>query len=349
MKHLSYFLLTLVAISLFSSCEKMILGEPEVNSQANNFELFWTDFDQHYGLFGVRGWNWDSIYQVYEPQVSDVTPDSTLWTYFKEMIEYLDDSHTFVYDPKNDDFYASGDTRAEQAEREFSLALITSAFVDDFTLMKDTEEFGYGKMKGKNIGYIFIGDMEEGDPADIDIAIDALSETEAIIFDIRYNGGGFDEFSARIAGAFADKEELIYTVQTKSGPGPNEFDEIREYYTEPIGDVQYLKPVILLTDAYTVSAAEIFLFHMNAFDHVTQVGDTTAGDFSDTSILRFLPNGWVYQYSIQKFLLPDGSSLDGLGHVPDIYVQNSEADIQAGNDLVITEALEFLKSEYGIE
>lgn len=348
MKNASYLLLLLLIVPLFSSCEKLILGEPEVNSQTNNFQIFWTDFDQHYGLFGVRGWNWDSIYQVYKPLVTDATPDSTLWRYFSEMIDYLDDSHTLIYDPKNDEFFVSGDERAAQAEKEFSLDLVTTEFVDDFQFMKGADEFGYGIMRGRNIGYIYIGDMDEGDPSDIDIIVEALSETDAIIFDIRFNGGGTDGFSARLAGAFADKEELIYTVQTKSGPGPNEFDEIREYYTEPIGDVQYLKPVILLTDAYTVSAAEIFLFHMNAFDQVTQVGDTTAGDFSDGSILRFLPNGWIYRYSIQKFLLPDGSSLDGLGHVPDIYVQNSEQDILEGNDFVIVEALNFLRTEYGI-
>jgi len=53
-----------------------------------------------------------------------------------------------------------------------------------------------------------------------------------------------------------------------------------------------------------VSAAEIFLLQMNAFDHVVQMGDYTAGDFSDGSMRRFLPNGWEYQYSVQMFLQP---------------------------------------------
>lgn len=88
--------------------------------------------------------------------------------------------------------------------------------------------------------------------------------------------------------------------------------------------------------------------YLKANPQLTQIGTETAGDFSDTGMNRFLPNGWIYQYSIMKFLLPDGTSLDGVGHVPDIYVRNTEADIAAGNDVVLNRAFTFLFEEYGI-
>ena len=65
----------------------------------------------------------------------------------------------------------------------------------------------------------------------------------------------------------------------------------------------------------TMSAAETLLLHLKAFSQVTQIGDTTAGDFSACGMRRFLPNGWQYQYSIMMTLLPDGRSLDGIGHI----------------------------------
>ena len=71
--------------------------------------------------------------------------------------------------------------------------------------------------------------------------------------------------------------------------------------------------------------------------------------FSDGSIRRFLPNGWEYRYSIQKFLLPDGRSLEGIGNTPDIYSKNTIADIEAGNDKVLEEALEYLQTEFNIQ
>ncbi|MFP3490731.1 hypothetical protein R0K20_24355, partial [Staphylococcus sp. SIMBA_130] len=66
-----------------------------------------------------------------------------------------------------------------------------------------------------------------------------------------------------------------------------------------------------------------------------QMGDTTAGDFSTVSNMRFLPNGWRYVYSIQQFLLPNGRSLDGIGHVPEIYVKNTEYTVNNNTDLVV--------------
>ena len=64
---------------------------------------------------------------------------------------------------------------------------------------------------------------------------------------------------------------------------------------------------------------------------------------------RFLPNGWQYQYSIMKFLLADGvTSLDGIGHIPDIEIRNSAEDILAGNDLVLERAYRYLFEEFGI-
>jgi len=88
---------------------------------------------------------------------------------------------------------------------------------------------------------------------------------------------------------------------------------------------------------------------MKSFSHVTQIGYTTAGDFSTVSNIRFLPNGWHYQYSIQKFLLPNGENLDGIGHIPQVYVKNTEADIDANNDTVMDTAIQYLLTEYGIK
>ncbi|WFO18218.1 S41 family peptidase [Cellulophaga baltica 4] len=98
-----------------------------------------------------------------------------------------------------------------------------------------------------------------------------------------------------------------------------------------------------------MSAGEIFLLHMKSFEHVTQIGDTTAGDFSTISNMRFLPNGWHYRYSIQKVLLPNGESFDGIGHIPDVYEKNTVEDIAAKEDKVLDTALEYLLDTYGID
>lgn len=140
-----------------------------------------------------------------------------------------------------------------------------------------------------------------------------------------------------------------YRPMVSASTTENDFDTPTSWFTNPEGSFQFKKPVILLTDRFTASGAEIFSLNMRAFEYVTVMGDSTAGDFSDISNTRFLPNGWVYTYSPQLYLTPTGQSLEGIGIVPEIYIKNTKDDIEAGNDLVLEEAIQYLFDEYGIE
>lgn len=356
MKNNSIYISIIVSFFLLTACEKTIIGTAEVNDPENNFELFWNDFNDHYALFMIREIDWAEQYAKFRPQVTPETSNQELWEIMTQMIAVLDDGHTFLLDRKTHNesnyengFFGSGAERNAQTEEEFSLELINQKYVENIIDLTGDLEFSYGNIRGKNIGYIYLGGMDDTDPAQIDKVISDLKDYPAIILDIRNNGGGYDAFSARVAGAFADKKEFIYTVQNRNGPKHNNFEKPRKYYTQKEGKEQYTKPVILLTDNYVASAGEIFLLHMNAFDHVVQMGDYTAGDFSDGSMRRFLPNGWEYRYSVQMFLQPNGISLDGVGHKPDVFVRNTIADIAAGNDIVLETAFDYLLKEYDIK
>jgi carboxyl-terminal processing protease len=176
-----------------------------------------------------------------------------------------------------------------------------------------------------------------------------LKNYKAIVLDLRQNIGGDDKYGERIAGVFADSEKLLYTVQTRNGLNHNDFDAKTEHFSKKMGSEQFVKPVIVLTDRRTISSGEVLLIHLKSFNQVTQIGDTTSGDFSDVSNRKFLPNGWTYQYSIKMFLLANGKSLDGIGHIPGVYVKNTQADILAQNDKVMEKAIQYLFTTYGIQ
>ena len=327
----------------------MVLGdEPQNNPQAV-FETLWQDFDEHYSLFEVRNTNWDSLRTVYQAQINSNTNDTQLWTVITNMLEHLDDSHTVLFSENDNQYYISGYAINEQSKLEYSKSLVTSKYLDYRTELPTEENFSYGKIKTKDIGYIYLGAEGGKDDTKIDEVIDALKNHKAIILDLRQNTGGDDRYGERIAGVFADSENLVYTVQTRNGKNHNDFDNKTNYFSKKQGEEQFLKPLIVLTDRRTISAGEVMLLHLNTYNQVTQIGDTTAGDFSTTSNRRFLPNGWSYQYSIQKFLLPNGQSLDGIGNIPDVYVRNTQADITAQNDKVIEKAVDYLWTTYGIQ
>ncbi|WP_020571114.1 S41 family peptidase [Neolewinella persica] len=336
----------LLLATLFTSCQKIILGEDEVNTPKNNFDIFWEDFDRHYGLFTVRGWDWDSIRMEYEGQVTPETTDEELFTIFSEMIDYLDDRHTFVYWPGRK-FFASGDAGRDQVREELSLDLIVRNYVD----VRDSssvEEYLYGDFRGRDIGYFHLSGIDLEDTGLTDQILRDIGHHQAIIIDLRNNTGGADQIGVEIAGRFIQEEKLLYTVQERNGPKHDDFAEKKEYFSRRIGTENFNKPVVVLTDQVTISAGEVMLLYLKSIATVTQIGDVTSGDFSDTGMRRFLPNGMQYRYSIMKFLLPDGTSLDGVGHVPDIYARNTVEDIAAGNDVVLERAFTFLLEEYGI-
>lgn len=339
-------------IIFLSSCEEVFLGPNEPNTAAHNFDLLWNDFDKHYALFDVKGINWDSLYQVYRPRVNSETTDHQLWEIMIDLLEHLDDSHTVLYFREDRNEYRSGFALGSKAvEEEFSLSLIKRTYIEGFTKIQGEGNLNYGKIKGKDIGYIFLKEENGDDPEGaMEKIMESLRGYKAIIVDIRTNSGGNSlQYPKTIAGAFSDGEHLIATLQTRNGPSQSDFNEKVRISTQKTGDQQFLKPVILLTDRATISGGEYFALHMKSFAHVTHIGDTTSGDFSAASTRRFLPNGWTYQYSIMMLLEADGKSPEGIGMIPDIFIKNTKADIDKGDDVVLEKALEFLSNQYEIE
>lgn len=336
---------------LLTACEETFLGPDAADNPEHNFELLWNDLDQHYSLFTVRNLNWDSIYQVYRPKVTAQTTDEELFTVMADMIEYLDDSHTFIVDWNSGFFHASGYNQNEIARsEEFDEQMIKDIYLEYARYPDSNQDLYYGKIEGKDIGYIYLAEMKRGANGDvIDNILAEIGHHQAIIFDVRNNRGGSSTLPQRIAGAFADKRQLVFTHQTRSGPEHSDFEDAFKLYAEPQGSQNYSKPVIVLSNRATISAGEHFIIYMRASPNVTLLGDTTAGDFGYRSDYRFLPNGWTYAYSIGRVLLPDGSNLDGIGNVPDVYVRNTLDDIYENNDLVLESAIEYLFNEYEIE
>lgn len=324
-------------------CENAILGSDESNDPEHIFELIWKDFDEHYALFDIKHINWDDSYTEYRPQVTHETTDEELWEILSDMLLPLDDEHVKLRNPKEQLVFSSGESKNLHALDEFSIELIAGKYVE--ALYQTHDYFTYGKLYNRNIGYIHLIAMMGEDPEVIYDVLEALGDVDAIIVDVRNNIGGNDEYAHGFSGGFSDGEHFIYTVQTKNGPGHSDFDTPKKHFTNPYKAQNFNKSVVLLTDEFTVSGGEIFTLNMKAFEHVTHIGDTTAGAHSDVGPARFLPNGWTYEYSIQKYLMPGGESLEGIGIAPDVYIQNTKEEIQSEQDNVLEYALNYLESQ----
>ena len=125
------------------------------------------------------------------------------------------------------------------------------------------------------VGYVRFDRFADGDEAfrAAAAAMNFVSNSSAVILDLRQNGGGSASMIRFIAGyLFAEKAHLINwdiraekkTVQSYSAdfvPGQRIIDQ----------------PIYILTSDRTFSAAEEFTFDMKNLDRATVVGDTTGG------------------------------------------------------------------------
>jgi C-terminal processing protease CtpA/Prc len=177
----------------------------------------------------------------------------------------------------------------------------------------------YGKASA-TLGYIAIRSFEgNGWLPDIDAALAALDGANAIIVDVRNNGGGLLENATGAAGRFADRTATVAYVRYRNGPAHTDFTGPIAQLVRPTGSRRFLKRVYLITGRSTYSAAELFVLSMRALGHTTVVGDTTAGE-TGSPFGRELQNGWSYQFPESIEYALDGHEFEDIGLPPDVRV-----------------------------
>jgi len=327
----------------FQSCLKDDIG----SSHPETFQYLWDVMDQNYGGFIPRKVDWDSVYAIYQPQAALCETEDELWDVCANMIDILDDQHVYMYRANPERGFSSGKEFDEiLAEAEFEISIIKNNYIQDFTsILVDEEEVIYGKIKNENLGYIYFPHFSNDGTTwyeKIDEATSFLDDTDGLILDLRNNGGGAVLIDRYIAARFVAEEKFVFSIQTRNGPARTDFDEPTHYYSKPDGDQQYTKPTILLTNHSTVSGGEEVALFLQTQSHITVVGDSTSNAFATVDFARLLPNGWEFGYPNQLYSYPDGTSPEGIGIVPDLYLRNDSLNVQNGIDKVLEKGIELL-------
>ncbi len=157
----------------------------------------------------------------------------------------------------------------------------------------------------------------------MDQAMDDLSAMDAIVIDVRFNGGGQDAVSFEILNRFTQdqlhiaNQKLYYQKQ---------FSPLLPLYVEGSPNA-YIKPVYVLTSPQTGSAAESFAIATMAMPHVKRIGSATSGAMS-TALEKTLPNGWGFSISNEIYMDIQGNIYENKG-VPVDYELNYPRERQA--------------------
>lgn len=134
-----------------------------------------------------------------------------------------------------------------------------------------------------NVGYLELGrfdDPELAGPA-LASAMAFLAGTDALIVDLRLNGGGNAQMDALLASYFIGEPTLLSTLHRRAPA------DTAQLWTLPrVPGPRYLgKPVYVLVSGRTFSAAEAFAYDLQALGRAVVVGERTRGGAN--------PGGWT--------------------------------------------------------
>ena len=170
------------------------------------------------------------------------------------------------------------------------------------------------EMLDDQIGYVKIANFDTRCFDETSAAIDALlaDGAQALIFDVRNNGGGYKDELVKILDRLLPEGILF---QSEDYSGTKQTDR---------SDAACIElPMAVLVNQDSYSAAEFFAAALQEYDWATVVGTKTCGKGNFQTGFQ-LSDGSLLNISIGKYYTPQGRSLTDTGVTPDVIVELSE-------------------------
>lgn len=112
----------------------------------------------------------------------------------------------------------------------------------------------------------------------------------------------------------------------------------------PAEGQRLIVPTVVLQEHETFSAAEDFLVAIDAIPHITTLGRPSGGSTGQPLTIE-LPGGGRANICTKRDSYPDGREFVGFGIAPDLVLETTVADVQAGRDPQLHRAVELLRGE----
>jgi carboxyl-terminal processing protease len=194
-----------------------------------------------------------------------------------------------------------------------------------------------GRIAAPGVGYVRIAAIANGTAGRLRTQIQELTKNGAakVIIDIRRTSGGQLETGLELARLFVANGTLAMR-ETRGGA--------RETIAAAAGDGTIAQPVVLLVDAGTSAAAELFASALVGNKRAELIGEHTIGRAATQKLVK-LPDGAGLWLSTSRYLTPSGAPLHEKGLEPTVAVD--EPDVEFGQtappgDPVLEKALERL-------
>lgn len=190
-----------------------------------------------------------------------------------------------------------------------------------------------------NIGYIMIESFDEKCAAEFKEKYKELSKQniQALILDLRNNGGGIVDEALEIADTILAKGDVIITTKNKDGE-----EQVEKSEHNPIIDL----PIVVLTNENTASASEILAVALKEHKKATVIGEKTYGKGLIQELIT-LTDGSGIKVTCAEYYTPNGNRINQIGITPDKEISLPEDVVnykkEREKDAQLQEAISFLK------
>lgn len=170
---------------------------------------------------------------------------------------------------------------------------------------------------GKKFGYIELTTFGSTTGKDVANALKSFKEqgVGTLVLDLRDNGGGYLNAAEEILNLFIDSGDVMYQVQSKSGPA----NKVKA----KDGDKYQFASGYILVNSDTASASEILSGALQELCDYQLIGTKTYGK-GTAQTQKELSDGSILKYTYARWLTPKGNWIHGKGLTPNVQVNNMD-------------------------
>ena len=193
------------------------------------------------------------------------------------------------------------------------------------------------QMFENNIGYIYISSFDGDTSKEFKTEYDKLVNQgmNALILDLRNNGGGIANEAVEIGDFFTEKGQKLLIQSDKNG---------KEEISYSKNNAEITMKTVVLVNGYSASASEILAgICKELVDNATLVGTKTYGKGVIQSLYS-LTDGSGLKLTTDKYFTPNHNDIHKKGIEPDIQTEEYKftEELDKENDLQLKKAIEVL-------
>ena len=190
-------------------------------------------------------------------------------------------------------------------------------------------------MLDNNLAYIRLYAFSNNTGDELHSALQELlsNDPNGLILDLRYNSGGYLDAAIQVGSEFLADGVVAYE---EYGDGTrNTFNSTGDGIATQI-------PMVVLVNEWSASASELVSGALQDRGRAELVGVTTYGKGTVQNWIALSDNEGAVRITIARWLTPNGNNVNETGLTPDIEVTISDADVEAGIDTQLNQAMDAL-------